>query len=95
MVDPQTKRPLLCTGGVGAKVKIYDVLANKLKTCFIGHGGDVNDLITSPIDPSLFASASDDTTVRIWSLDPIHDAQPCICILAGEGHSGGLLAIVS
>jgi polycomb protein EED len=45
------------------------------------------------VDPSIIASASDDTSVRIWSLDPIHKAQPCLCILAGEGHSWNLLSL--
>lgn len=55
---------------------------------------DINDLITSPINPLIIATASDDTTVRIWSLDPIHAKQPCLCILGGEGHQWSLLTIV-
>ncbi|KAG5932766.1 hypothetical protein E4U59_007301 [Claviceps monticola] len=54
---------------------------------------DVNDLTTSPTDPSVIASASDDTSVRIWSIDPVHRAQPCLCIFAGEGHSWSLLSV--
>jgi polycomb protein EED len=50
-------------------------------------------LATCPTNPSLIASASDDTTVRIWSLDPADDKQPCVCILGGEGHSSGLLTV--
>ncbi len=55
---------------------------------------DVNDLATSPIDSSIIVSASDDTSIRIWSLDPKHKEQPCLCILAGEGHSWSLLSVV-
>ncbi|PWI70682.1 hypothetical protein PCL_13081 [Purpureocillium lilacinum] len=54
---------------------------------------DVNDLATSPMDSSIIASASDDTSVRIWSIDPKHKEQPCLCILAGEGHSWNLLSL--
>lgn len=55
---------------------------------------EINDLATCPTNPALIASASDDTTVRIWSLDPADERQPCICILGGEGHSSGLLTVV-
>ncbi|KAG8414292.1 hypothetical protein J3459_014885 [Metarhizium acridum] len=91
--DPVSGAPYICVGGVDAKVKIYDVSDGSLVECFVGHGGDVNDLATSPIEPSIIASASDDTSVRIWSLDPIHKEQPCLCILAGEGHSWNLLSL--
>lgn len=55
---------------------------------------DVCDVVTSPIDPLIIASCSDDTTVRIWSLDPKHEKQPCLCILGGEGHYWSLLTLV-
>ncbi|CAM1511124.1 Fc.00g086370.m01.CDS01 [Cosmosporella sp. VM-42] len=91
--DPITGHPLICIGGVDAKVKIYDVTENKLFKLFLGHGGDVNDLATSPVNSSIIASASDDTTVRVWSLDPKHSKQPLLYILAGEGHSWNLLSV--
>lgn len=55
---------------------------------------DVNDLATSPVNPYIIASASDDTSVRIWSVEEKHRSQPCLCILAGEGHSWNLLSVV-
>ncbi|KAF4983991.1 hypothetical protein FDECE_17176 [Fusarium decemcellulare] len=91
--DPVTGVPYLCIGGVDAKVKIYDIMSGKLYRCFTGHGGDVNDLATSPVDPSIIASASGDTSIRVWSLDPIHSKRPCLVILAGEGHSWDLLSL--
>ncbi|KAF4952384.1 hypothetical protein FGADI_6816 [Fusarium gaditjirri] len=54
---------------------------------------DVNDLATSPADPSIIASASGDTSIRVWSLDPVHANRPCLAILAGEGHSWDLLSL--
>lgn len=51
-------------------------------------------MATSPDNPRVIASASDDTTVRIWSLDAAHAKQPCICLLGGEGHSWSLLSAV-
>ncbi|KAG5983849.1 hypothetical protein E4U55_006999 [Claviceps digitariae] len=91
--DPVSGAPYICTGGVDAKVKVYDVSNGSVVQCFAGHGGDVNDLATSPVDPSIIASASDDTSIRIWSIDPVHREQPCLCILAGEGHSWNLLSV--
>ncbi|KGQ09357.1 Polycomb protein esc [Beauveria bassiana D1-5] len=91
--DPTTGAPYICIGGGDAKVKIYDVRTCTLVNCFAGHGGDVNDLATSPIDSSVIASASNDTSIRIWSLEEKFKAQPCLCILAGEGHSWNLLSL--
>ncbi|CAG7566550.1 unnamed protein product [Fusarium equiseti] len=84
--DPETGAPYLCIGGVDAKVKIYDVVNGKLYR-------DVNDLATSPADPSIIASASGDTSIRVWSLDPVHANRPCLVILSGEGHSWDLLSL--
>ncbi|UKZ59831.1 uncharacterized protein TrAtP1_001122 [Trichoderma atroviride] len=86
-------KPYICIGGVDAKVKIYDVIDGQLVECFVGHGGDVNDLATSPVNPHIIASASDDTSIRIWSFEEKHRSQPCLCILAGEGHSWNLLSV--
>ncbi|KAL2754532.1 hypothetical protein ACRALDRAFT_2054425 [Sodiomyces alcalophilus JCM 7366] len=84
--EKESGKPLLCVAGEDAKIKVYDVIEGKLVN-------DINDLITSPINPLIIATASDDTTVRIWSLDPIHAKQPCLCILGGEGHQWSLLTI--
>ncbi|KAG6365967.1 hypothetical protein INS49_000143 [Diaporthe citri] len=89
----ETERPLLCVAGSDAKVKVYDIKEGKIFTTLVGHGGEINDLATSPQDPRIIASASDDTTIRIWSLGPAHAKQPCLCLLGGEGHSWSLLSI--
>ncbi|KAE9566999.1 hypothetical protein CGMCC3_g16869 [Colletotrichum fructicola] len=91
--DVVTGKPLLCYGGEDAKIKIYDIFEKKLVNCLVGHGGDICDIVTSPLDPLIVASCSDDTTVRIWSLDPRHEKQPCLCILGGEGHYWNLLTL--
>lgn len=57
-------------------------------------GQEINDLATSPTNFLHIATASDDTTVRIWSLDPKDAKQPCVALLAGEGHSSHLLTVV-
>lgn len=86
-----TDHALLCVAGRDAKVKVYKVRDGSLYTTLVGHGGEINDLVTSPADPRLVASASDDTTVRLWSLEPVHARQPCVGLLGGEGHSWSLL----
>ncbi|KAI0395753.1 WD domain-containing protein [Xylariaceae sp. FL0594] len=92
-MDPVTEAPWLCVAGRDAKIKVYDVIQGTMVKALVGHGGEINDLATCPTDPTLVASASDDTTVRIWSLDPAWARQPCVCLLAGEGHSAHLLTI--
>ncbi|KAH8889800.1 WD40 repeat-like protein [Thozetella sp. PMI_491] len=91
--DPETEAPLLCVAGNNAKIKVYDVKEGKLARTLVGHGGSINDLATSPDNPLIFASASDDTTIRIWSLDKAHMQQPCLAILGGEGHSWDILTV--
>ncbi|KAK0619890.1 WD40-repeat-containing domain protein [Immersiella caudata] len=91
--DPETGRAWLCVSGNGANIKVYDVKEGKLVKTLISHGGGVNDLATSPADPLIIASASDDTTVRIWSLAAVHAQQPCVCLLGGEGHAWDLLSV--
>ncbi|KAK4166032.1 WD40-repeat-containing domain protein [Cladorrhinum sp. PSN259] len=91
--DPETGRAWLCVAGKDAKIKVYNVKDGKLVTTLVGHGGDISDLATSPANPCIIASASDDTTIKIWSLAPAHSAQPCICILGGEGHQYDLLSV--
>ncbi|KAJ8064205.1 hypothetical protein OCU04_006554 [Sclerotinia nivalis] len=83
--DLATQKPLLCVAGVDAKIKIFDVLAGKLLRVLVGHGGEIDELIISPNNPHILASCSEDTTIRIWSLDPKNEKYPCAAILSG-GH---------
>ena len=71
----------------------HQSLTVSIKT-FIGHGDGINDVATSPADPSIIASAADDTTIRVWSLSRAHRKQPCVALLAGEGHQWNLLTVV-
>ncbi|KAK3318340.1 WD40-repeat-containing domain protein [Apodospora peruviana] len=91
--NPENNRPWLCIAGTDAKVKVYDIVDGTKVTTLVGHGGGINDLTTSPANPWIIASASDDTTVRIWSLETVHAKQPCVCILGGEGHMWDLLSV--
>ncbi|KAK4204093.1 WD40-repeat-containing domain protein [Triangularia verruculosa] len=91
--DPDTELPWLCVAGKDAKIKVYDIKRGNLVKTLVGHGGDISDLATSPACPTIIASASDDTTIKLWSLAKEHDKQPCICILGGEGHQYNLLSV--
>lgn len=91
--DLETGAPLLCVSGGNGKIKIIDALSGELTRTLAGHGGEVNDLAVSPINPHILASASEDSTVRIWSLDPAHARQPCAAILEGDGHKETVLSL--
>ncbi|KAE8447750.1 hypothetical protein EG329_010144 [Mollisiaceae sp. DMI_Dod_QoI] len=91
--DLVTGDPLLCVSGVNAKIKIINALTGECLRTLSGHGGEVNDLVVSPVNPYILASASDDCTVRIWSLDPAHERQPCAAILEGDGHKETVLTL--
>ncbi|KAF4636576.1 hypothetical protein G7Y89_g1497 [Cudoniella acicularis] len=91
--DLESGDPLLCVAGGNANIKIIDALTGKLLRTLPGHGGEINDLVISPVNPHILASASVDATVRIWSLDPAHEQQPCAAILEGDGHKESILTL--
>jgi polycomb protein EED len=85
--DSITGKPLLCISGTSPKqIQIIDVESGTVKQSLVGHGRGLNDLAISPLSTSLLASASEDYTIRLWSLDPKHKEQPCVALFAGEGH---------
>ena len=47
----------------------------------------------SPTDPTILASCSVDLSVRLWSLDPVHKAQPLAAVFYGEGHKDQILTL--
>lgn len=87
-------RPLLCAAGSTPRsILIYSIEADKPIRTLAGHGKAINDLQISPIAPNILASASEDYSIRIWNLDPEFEQQPCVMILAGQGHRQPLLAL--
>lgn len=58
-----------------------------------GHGKGINGLAVSPLSTSLLASCAEDSTIRLWNLEPKFRQQPCVALLAGEGHKQPILAI--
>ncbi|KAH0001526.1 WD40 repeat-like protein, partial [Aureobasidium melanogenum] len=94
-VDIDTGEPLVCVAGSGSKnIKIFNVVTGELVRVLYGHGGAINDLVTSPVSPQILASCSGDYTIRIWNLDARYRRQPCAAILSGEGHRQTILSIV-
>jgi polycomb protein EED len=94
-IDPE--RPLLLSAGDSGVIAVFDVIAGGLKTSLLGHGqGTINDLATNPKYPWIVASASQDTSIRIWDLrrwDQKHTT-PCVVICGhGGGHKESLLSV--
>lgn len=93
--DVKTGDPLLCVAGNSAQIKVLNVKTGELVQTLVGHGGSINDLATSPTNPSILASGSMDHSIRIWMLDPKYNTHPCALICSGETHREGVLTIVS
>ncbi|KAG0636193.1 WD40-repeat-containing domain protein [Tuber brumale] len=91
--DLKTGDPLIAVGGQAGIIKILNVKTGKVTQTLSGHGDEIMEILTSPKSQKLLASASADSTVRIWSLDPAHARQPCALICAGEGHRETILSI--
>jgi polycomb protein EED len=91
--DLKTGDPLLAVGGQAGIIKLLDVKAGKVVKTLSGHGDEIMEILLHPHDQTLIASASADSTVRIWSLDPGYSDQPCALICAGEGHRETILSI--
>lgn len=89
----ETGDPLLAVGGQAGIIKVLNVKTGKVVRTLSGHGDEIMEILLSPCSQRLLASASADSTVRIWSLDPEHARQPCALICAGEGHRETILSI--
>ncbi|KAF2763141.1 WD40 repeat-like protein [Pseudovirgaria hyperparasitica] len=90
--DIDTGDPLLCIAGTGGDIRIYNVITGALVQTLGNHGGSVNDLITSPLDPRIIASASQDHSIHIWNLDKRARNSPSQVVLGGP-HTDGVLTI--
>ena len=90
-------RPLLLGAGDAGVIRVFDVVSGELKTSLLGHGvGVINDLATHPKYPWIVASASHDTSVRIWDLRRLDNKyeSPCVVICGhGSGHRESVLTV--
>lgn len=88
-----TGAPLLAVGGAAGIIKIINIHTGKVQQTLSGHGDEIMEILVSPSDQNLLASASADSTVRIWNIHPDYSTQPCALICAGEGHRETILSI--
>lgn len=88
---------LLAVSGPSGQIKLLEACSGSLFTTLTGHGaGLINDLATHPLYPWILASASIDSSIRIWDLRRWEDQyeSPCIVICGqGQGHQDGMLSI--
>ncbi|KAI9678303.1 MAG: hypothetical protein M1817_006248 [Caeruleum heppii] len=95
--DVESGHPLICVAGTRATIRITDVVTGKpvkpSNQTLVGHGGGINDIAISPISPLILASASEDHSIRLWTLDGRYEKQPCALICAGEGHKETVLTV--
>lgn len=81
---------LLCTAGCGCIIKVIDTVQKRQIASLRGHGNDVFDLKTSPVDENLLLSASVDESIRLWNLRSF----ACVAIFAGQnGHNESVLCL--
>ncbi len=73
--------------GTEFELRLYDAgLGKRSRARFVGHDGAVRALSVSP-DGRFLASASEDKTVRIWSLERGGDVEPLLSLVATlDGH---------
>jgi len=58
----------ILSGSEECKVYVWHKKSGKLITALEGHSGLVNSVSWNPVDPTMFASASDDKSVQIWGI---------------------------
>lgn len=89
--------PLLAVTGESGQILILKPLTGELVTTLVGHGqGVINALAAHPKYPWIIASASLDTSIRIWDLRRINDPTlSSTIIICGHGiaHKECLLTI--
>ncbi|KZT58331.1 WD40 repeat-like protein [Calocera cornea HHB12733] len=67
-VDPSDLSILLCFGGSARLIYVWDVDAEKYRSCIRGHGQTIMHLTTHPVYPYIIASSSRDRSTRIYDL---------------------------
>ncbi len=88
--DSGDERPLLVLAGIRGILKVLSTVTFEVKVVLRGHGSDIDDLCTHPVDTNLVLSASKDESIRLWNIQ----TATCIAVFAGEGgHRDDVLSI--
>ena len=60
---------IIASGSLDHTIQLWDAQTGECHCVIDGHSHDVNSVSFSPINPKLLVSASDDDTIRQWSVD--------------------------
>lgn len=89
--------PLLAITGENGHIQVIKPITGELVGTLVGHGqGVVNDLATHPLYPWIIASASLDSSIRIWDLRRMNQRALSVCVvICGHSlaHKEGLVSI--
>ncbi|RMD40696.1 hypothetical protein DV735_g4453, partial [Chaetothyriales sp. CBS 134920] len=89
--------PLLLGAGDNGLIRVFNVVQGGLETTLQGHGhGSINDLAVHPLYPWIVASASQDTSIRVWDLRRSvarHESPSIIICGHGHGHLQSILTV--
>ncbi|GMR48627.1 hypothetical protein PMAYCL1PPCAC_18822 [Pristionchus mayeri] len=89
LYDDRTQQVMVAFGGENGVIRVVDVSSGKEVLIHSGHGNAVNEIRVHPTQYTVYASASKDMTVRIWSSrTPV-----ALAVVAGfEGHRDQILS---
>lgn len=83
-------QPVVVAGGKRGILKVLSTQSELQVGIMHGHGGDIHELKTHPIDDGLVVSASKDLSVRLWNIRSL----TCVAIFGGEqGHRRDVLSL--